>query len=87
MKNKCYILEEKFPFFLKPKYVITEILQYLVHFCCTKRLKILHEVFRVFPLQLFCMQVKLISPLENKEQLIRFRVCGKSATSAQTEGD
>ena len=33
------------------------------------------------------MQVRLASPLENKEQLIRFRVYGKSATSAQTEED
>ena len=33
------------------------------------------------------MQAKLIFPLENKEQLIRFRVCGKIATSAQTDGD
>ena len=28
-----------------------------------------------------------ISLLENKEQVIRFRVCGKSAASAQTDGD
>ena len=29
------------------------------------------KFFRVFPWQLFCMQVKFISPLENKEQIIR----------------
>ena len=33
------------------------------------------------------MQVQLISPLENKEQLIRFRVYGKIATCAQIGGD
>ena len=33
------------------------------------------------------MQAKLVSVLENKEQLIRFRVYGKSATSAQTDSD
>ena len=33
------------------------------------------------------MQVKLISPLENKAQVIRFRVYGKSVTSAQTDED
>ena len=32
------------------------------------------------------MLVKLISPLETKEQLIRFRVYGKITTSAQTDG-
>ena len=32
------------------------------------------------------MQVKLVSALENKEQLIRFRVYEKSATSAQADG-
>ena len=42
------------------------------------------KFFEVFLWQLLCMQVKLISPLENKEQLIRFRVYGKIATSAQT---
>ena len=30
---------------------------------------------------------KIISPLENREQLIRFRVYGKSATSTQTDKD
>ena len=43
--------------------------------------------FRVSPWRLFYMQVKLVSALKNKEQLIRFRVYGKSATSAQTDGD
>ena len=31
------------------------------------------------------MQVKLLSALENKEQLIHFTVYRKSATSAQTD--
>ena len=33
------------------------------------------------------MYGKLVSAFENEEQLIRFRVCGKSAASAQTDGD
>lgn len=33
------------------------------------------------------MQVKLVSALENKEQLIRLRVYGKSATTARTDKD
>ena len=45
------------------------------------------KIFWVSPWLLFCMQIKLLSILENKEQLIRFRVYGKSATSAQTDGD
>ena len=43
--------------------------------------------FWLFLWRLFCMQVKLVSPLGNKEQLICFMVYGKSATSAQTDGD
>ena len=31
--------------------------------------------------------IRLISPLENKEQLIGFRVYGKSETIAQTDVD
>ena len=53
-------------------------------YCCTKCLQILHDVFRVFPWHLFCMQGKLVFPLENKEQVVRFRVYEKTATSAQT---
>ena len=45
------------------------------------------KFFRLSPWRLLCMQVKLISALKNKEQLIRFRVNGKSATSAQADGD
>ena len=45
------------------------------------------KFFWVFPWRLFCMLVKLISSLENKKQLISFRVYGKIATSAQTDGD
>ena len=45
------------------------------------------KLFQVFPCRLFCKQVKLVSVLENKEQLICFGVYGKSATSAQTDGD
>lgn len=33
------------------------------------------------------MQVQLVSTLKNKEQLIRFRLHGKSASSAQTDRD
>ena len=39
----------------------------------------------VFLGRLLCMQGKLVSALENKKQLIRFRVYGKSATNEQTE--
>ena len=45
------------------------------------------KFLRVFPWQMFCMQVQLISPLESKEQLICFRVYAKSATYAQRDGD
>ena len=45
------------------------------------------KFFRVCPWRLFCMQVKLVSDFENKEQVIRFRLYGKSATNAQTDGD
>ena len=45
------------------------------------------KFFQGFPEQLFCMQVQLISPLENKEQLIRFRLYGKFVTCAQTDGE
>ena len=50
--------------------------------------------FRAFPWRLFCIYVKfeLLSPeiysiLENKDILIRFKVYGKSAISAQTVRD
>ena len=33
------------------------------------------------------MQGKLVSALEKKEQLIHFRVYGKTATSVQRDGD
>ena len=45
------------------------------------------KVFRISPWNLFYMQVELGSALENKKQLIRFRVYVESATSAQTDGD
>ena len=45
------------------------------------------KFLRVFPWQMFCMEVQLISPLESKEQLICFRVYAKSATYAQRDGD
>ena len=43
--------------------------------------------FRVSPWRLFSVQVKLVPALENKEQLISFRMYGKCGTSAQTDGD
>ena len=45
------------------------------------------KFFQVFPWRLFCMYGKLVSAFENEEQLIRFRVFGKSVASAQTDGD
>ena len=45
------------------------------------------KVFRISPWNLFYMQVELGSALENKKQLIRFRVYVESATSVQTDGD
>ena len=45
------------------------------------------KFFRISPWFLFWMQVKLGSALENKEQLLRFRVYRKSETSVQTDGD
>ena len=45
------------------------------------------KFFRVFPWRLFYMQGKLVSALETKEQLICFRVSGKTATSTQTDGE
>ena len=49
---------------------------------------------QILPCRLFCMQVKLellspeiVSALENKELLIRFRVYGKSVIPTQTDGD
>ena len=45
------------------------------------------KFFQIFQWRLFCMQVKLVSVLENKKQLIRIRVCGKKTASSQTDGD
>ena len=45
------------------------------------------KCFLVFSWRLFSMQVKLISPLENRAQVTRFRVYGKSVTSMQTDED
>ena len=45
------------------------------------------KFFQASPWRLFYTQVKLVSALGNKEELIGFRVYRKSATSAQTSGD
>ena len=90
-KNKCYILEKEFHYFLKTKYVNKK----KHHKYCALLVapivalsvcRLYMWFFRVFPWRLFFMQVKLVSALENKEQLICFGIYGKSALSAQTDG-
>ena len=51
-------------------------------YCCTKR----STFFRGFPMTTLFHASK-ISLLENKEQVIRFRVYGKSAASVKTKGE
>ena len=92
-KSKCYMLHEKINYVLKAKYACLEektsqrcalhVAPIVVLSACRFYMKF----FQVFPWRLFYMQIKLVLALENKEQLIHFRVCGKSTTSAQTEGD
>ena len=89
-KNQYYILEETFHYFLNTQYVYKKkhhkdcallagpiVVLSIRRFCM--------KFFRVFPWGLSCMQVKLVSALENKEQLIRFRGFGKNSKGEQTE--
>ena len=69
------------------------IVHFLLYFYCTKCLYILLEVLLHFSGKFPCIQINLkllsleiVSALENKELLSRFRVYRKSATSAKTDG-
>ena len=85
-------LEEKFHYFLKTKYVYKkkyyeDCALLVAPIVALSVYRFYMKFFRVFPWRLFRMLGKLVSALGNKKQLIRFRVYGKSATSAQTDGD
>ena len=79
--SNCYINAKKKFYILEEDCALFDALIAVLSAC-----RFYMKFFRFFPWQLFCMQVKLISPLETKEQLIRFKVYGKIATSAQTNG-
>ena len=84
-KNKCYILEEKFHYFLKTKNVFKktqhkDCVLLVAPVVALSASRFYMTFFRVSPWCLFCRQVELVSALENKEQLICFRVHGKSET-------
>ena len=77
MKNKCYILEEKFHYFLKTKYVYKKKHQedcaLLVAPSVTLRVcRFYMKFLRVFPWRLLYMQVKLASALENKKTTLGY---------------
>ena len=89
-KNQYYILEETFHYFLNTQYVYKKkhhkdcallVGPIVALSVCRFYMKFL----QAFPWGLFCMQVKLVSALENKEQLIRFRGFGKNGKGKQTE--
>ena len=81
-ENKYYILEEKCHYILKTKYVYKRKCNEgctlpFVPIVGLSICRFYMTFFRVSPWCLFCMQKKLVSALENKEQLIGFRVYGK----------
>ena len=86
-----YIRWGKFHYFLKTKYVYKkkhheDCALLVLPIVALSARRFYMKFFGVSPWRLFCMQIKLVSALENKEKLIRFSVYGKSATSTQTGG-
>ena len=93
---------EKFHHLVKTKYVLKYIIKNKRHECCELLIELFVALsvcifslkfFCIFAESFLCIQIKLesfspeiVSTLENKELLSRFRVYRKSVTSAQKEG-
>ena len=72
-------------FFLKPNTSSQRLSTTCCTYCLTKRLQILHEAFLGFPMVSVLHVRKIDLSFANKKQLIRFKIYGIIAKSAQTD--